>query len=73
MRQYRADCAGWVVSFPLMMSPDELSTALVKLNPEIEGAIERAFLAARELGPPSEFLTEHNHLLQYFEENLELF
>ena len=72
MEQYQADFSSRVASFPLMMSPDEFFTALIRLNPEIEVAIEQALLAAQELEPPAEFLTDHGRLLQYFEENLQL-
>ena len=61
-----------VSSFPLGMLPDEFFTALLILNPEIEAVIAEALEAAEQLSPPEEFRTDHQRLLQYFRENLEL-
>ena len=72
MRHYEVEFSPWVSSFPLAMLPDEFLGALLALNLEIEVVIAEALEAAEQLEPPDELLTDHQRLLQYFRENLEL-
>ena len=72
MQRYQLEFSPRVSSFPLGMLPDEFFTALLILNPEIEAVIAEALEAAEQLSPPEEFRTDHQRLLQYFRENLEL-
>ncbi len=71
-RLYATEFNPRVSSFPPAFTPDELYSSLAILNPEIETVIEEARDMVMALTPSAELRADHDRLILYLEENLEL-
>ena len=61
-----------VSSFPVGLATDELFTALEVLQPEIIQALEETGAAVRALQPPPELRADHQRIVTYWEDTLEV-
>lgn len=61
-----------VTSFPLGLSQEEVFEGLLLINPEIEEVLEEAGERVRALQPPSNYQPDHDVLVRFFEETLEV-
>ena len=72
MRRYSSEFGPRVSSFPPMFTPDELFESLAILNIEIEDTIEEALEGVRGLRPSASFRQDHEVVVLYLRDNLEL-
>ena len=70
--QYASEFNPRVSSFSPAFTPEELYASLAILNPEIETMIEEARDMVMALAPPAELRADHDRVILYLEENLEL-
>ena len=61
-----------VTGFLRALTPDELFESLAILQPEIEAVLKEAGESVRALEPPNELRADHEVLIRYFEETLEV-
>ena len=72
VRRFTADFDPRVGSFPPAFTPEERFTALAALQPDIIEAIEDGLAALQPLEPPEEIRADHDRIIQYFDEILEV-
>ena len=71
-RLYAAEFNPRVGAFPPAFTPEERFAALEVLQPGIISTLEEALGSVRALEPPSELLADHDRLIQYLEETLDV-
>ena len=72
VRRFTAEFDPRVGSFPPAFTPEEWFTALAALQPEIIEAIEDGLAALQPLEPPEEIRADHDRIIQFFEEILDV-
>lgn len=70
LRGFLAEFGPRVMFFPVAYTPEERFASLAALQPEIVAALEEGIESVRALEPPTEFAADHQRLIQYFEETL---
>jgi hypothetical protein len=70
--EFHARASNRIVSFPPAMVAEELTTALLALQPEIILAFEDAIESAASLKPTEEYAEDHQRYLDYLTERLDL-
>ena len=71
LERYGGEFNPRVGSFPPILTPEELYSALAALNPEIEVVIQETKDEVMGHRPPIEFKGDHDRLIKYLDENLE--
>ena len=72
MRRFQSEFGSRVGSFPPAMTEEERNTALGILQPAIISALEQARDEVSDLDPPEEFRADHEVILRYFTDTLEV-
>ncbi|MEE9198480.1 MAG: hypothetical protein V3U26_01645, partial [Dehalococcoidia bacterium] len=70
MKEFQADFGPRVTGFIPALSPEELSTTLLNVQSEIETLLAETRDKVAALTPPSELSADHDRLIQYFEDTL---
>ena len=71
-RRYVTEFGPRVSAFPAALTPEERFETLEALQPGIISAIEEGLASVKALEPPAELRADHDRLIQYFEETLEV-
>ncbi len=71
-RRFAAEFSPRVGAFPPAYTPEERFATLEALQPEIISALEEALGSVRALEPPAELRADHDRVIQYFEETLDV-